>query len=50
MTLNIPDAGEPVSGQSKNAHQQDQNCCPVLDVVIQFAGYPTQTEKPDHLE
>lgn len=36
--------------QSENAHQQHQHGRPVLDVVIQFAGDPTQAEQPDHLQ
>lgn len=48
--MNIPNAGQPVGGQSKNTHQQDQYSRPVLDVMIQFTGNPTQTEKPDHLK
>ena len=46
----VPDAGQPVCSQPKNTHQQNQNSCPVLDVVIQFTGDPTQTEKPDNLK
>lgn len=48
--MNIPNAGQPVSSQSKNTHQQDQYGRPILDVVIQFTGNPTQTEKPDHFQ
>lgn len=48
--MNIPNTGQPVSRQSKNTHQQHQYSCPVLNVVIQFTGNPTQTEKPDHLQ
>lgn len=48
--MNIPNAGQPVGGQSKNTHQQDQYSRPVLDVMIQFTGNPTQAEKPDHLK
>lgn len=47
---NSPNAGQPVGGQSENAHQQHQHGRPVLDVVVQFAGHPTQAEQPDHLE
>lgn len=47
---NIPNAGQPVGGQSKNTHQQHQNSRPILNVVIQFTGDPTQAEKPDHLK
>lgn len=39
-----------MGGQSKNTHQQDQYSRPVLNVVIQFTGNPTQTKKPDHLQ
>lgn len=39
-----------MSGQSENTHQQHQHGRPVLDVVVQLAGDPTQTEQPDHLE
>lgn len=39
-----------MSRQSKNTHQQDQYGRPVLNVVIQLTGDPTQTEEPDHLE
>lgn len=47
---NVPNAGQPVSSQSKDTHQQDQHRCSILNVVIQFTGDSTQTEKPDHLE
>lgn len=48
--INVPNAGQPVSSQSKYTHQQHQYSCPILDVVIQFTGDPTQTEKPDYLQ
>lgn len=48
--MNIPNAGQPVSSQSKNTHQQDQYSRSVLNVVIQFTSNTTQTEKPDHLQ
>lgn len=48
--MNIPNAGQPVSSQSKNADQQDQYSRPVLNVVIQFTSNPTQAEQPDHLQ
>lgn len=47
---NAPNAGQPVGGQSKHAHQQHQHSCPILDVVVQLTGNPTQTEQPDHLQ
>lgn len=50
MTVNIPNAGQPVSSQSKNTHQQDQHSRSILNVVVQFTGDSTQTEEPDHLE
>lgn len=48
--MNIPNAGQPVSSQSKNTDQQDQYSRPVLNVVIQFTGNSTQTEKTNHLQ
>lgn len=48
--MNIPNAGQPVSSQSKNTDQQDQHSRPVLYVVIQFTGNSTQTEKSNHLQ
>lgn len=48
--INVPNAGQPVSSQSKYTHQQHQYSCSILDVVVQFTGNPTQTEKPDHLQ
>lgn len=47
---NLPDAGQPVRHQSKHTDQQDQNCCPVLQVVVQLPRHPTQTQQPDHLQ
>lgn len=39
-----------MSDQSEHAHQQDQNSCTVLQVVVQFPGHPAQTQQADHLE
>lgn len=36
--------------QSEHTHQQDQNSCTVLQVVVQFPGHPAQTQQADHLE
>lgn len=47
---NSPDAGQPVRSQAEDAHQQHQHGRPVLNVVVQFAGDPTQAEQPDHLQ
>lgn len=49
-TGTVPDAGQPVCSQAKNTHQQHQNSCSVLDVVVQFTSDPAQTEQPDHLK
>lgn len=46
----LPDAGEPVGHQSKHTDQQDQNRSTVLQVVVQFPGYPAQTQQADHLQ
>lgn len=46
----IPDTSEPVGDQSEHAHQQHQNSCAVLQVVVQFPGHPAQTQQADHLE
>lgn len=48
--MTIPNAGQPMSSQTKNTHEQDQYSRPILNVVIQFTSNPTQTEKPDHLK
>lgn len=48
--VKVPDAGQPVGHQSKNADQQDQNRCTVLQIVVQFSGHSTKTEKADHLQ
>ena len=48
--MNVPDAGEPMGSQSEDTHQQDQHGRPVLDVVVQFTGDPTQTQEPDDLQ
>lgn len=48
--MTIPNAGQPMSGQTKNTHQQDQNSRPILNVVIQFTSNPAQTKKPHHLK
>lgn len=39
-----------MGSQSENAHQQHQHGRPILNVVIQFAGDPTQAEQPDHFQ
>lgn len=44
----VPDAGEPVGHQAEDTNQQDQNRCPVLQVVVQFPGHSTQTQQADH--
>lgn len=39
-----------MSDESEHTHQQDQNSCAVLQVVVQFPGHPAQTQQADHLE
>lgn len=46
----LPNAGQPVCSQAKHTHQQHQYSCSILNVVVQFASNPTQTEQPDHLQ
>lgn len=46
----LPNAGQPVCSQSKHTHQQHQYSCSILNVVVQLASNPTQTEQPDHLQ
>lgn len=41
----IPDAGHPVSQQSKGRHEQRQNHSAVLGVTIQFLQQAQQTEQ-----
>lgn len=36
--------------QAKHTHQQHQYGRSILNVVVQFASNPTQTEQPDHLQ
>lgn len=46
----LPNAGQPVCSQAKHTHQQHQYGRSILNVVVQFASNPTQTEQPDHLQ
>lgn len=46
----VPDAGEPVGHQSKDAHQQNQDGCSVLQIVIQLSCHSTQTQQADHFQ
>lgn len=46
----VPDAGQPVGHQTEDAHQQDQDGCSILQVVVQFTSHPAQSEQADHLE
>lgn len=39
-----------MSDESEHTHQQDQNSCTVLQVVVQFPGHPAQTQQADHLQ
>lgn len=48
--ISLPDASEPVSDESEDADQQDQDSCAVLQVVVQLPGHPAQTQQADHLQ
>lgn len=38
----VPDAGQPVCCKPKHAHQQNQDCCSIFNVVVQLPSYTTQ--------
>lgn len=46
----VPDAGQPVSHQAEDTHQQNQDGRSVLQVVVQLPGHSAQPEQADHLE
>lgn len=46
----VPDAGQPVGHQTEDAHQQKQDSCSVLQVVVQLPSHPAQPEQADHLQ
>lgn len=46
----VPDAGQPVGHQTKNTHQQNQDGCSILQVVVQLPGHSAQPEQADHLQ
>lgn len=40
----VPNAGQPVCCETKHTHQQNQDCCSIFYVVIQFPSNTTQTK------
>lgn len=40
----VPNAGQPVCRETKHAHQQDQDCCSIFNVVVQFPSYTTESK------
>ena len=46
----VPDAGEPVRDEREHQDEENEHCGAVLDVVVKFASYATQTQKANHLE
>lgn len=50
ITDAVPDTGQPVCHQTKDAHKENQNSSTILQIVVQFASYAAQTQQTHHFK
>lgn len=42
----VPDACQPVGDEGEGAHEEEENCCAILRVTVQFPRYSHQSQQP----